>query len=84
MITSKITAKGQLTLPKAIREFLNVDIADRIEFTLLEDGKVLITGKKRPARKLFGILKHKKRPNPVSPEEMDLAIKKRRLDRNTI
>jgi antitoxin PrlF len=43
MIISKITAKGQITIPKKIRDFLKVNTSDTIEFTLLEEGKVLIT-----------------------------------------
>jgi AbrB family looped-hinge helix DNA binding protein len=81
MITSKITSKGQITIPKIIREYLNVDVADTIEFTLLEDGKVLITNSSTSAEALFGLLKHRKRKRPVEVSELDAAIKKRRQER---
>ena len=58
-----------------------MDVSDTIEFTLLEDGKVLITSDKNSAKDLFGLLKHRKRAEPVSQEEMDAAIQKRRLKR---
>jgi AbrB family looped-hinge helix DNA binding protein len=82
MIISKITAKGQVTIPKKVREFLNVNTSDKIEFTLLEEGKVLITSEQKSADTLFGMLKHRKRSKPVTPEEMDAAIRDRRQKRN--
>mgnify|MGYP003563840390 CR=1 FL=1 len=81
MIASKITSKGQVTIPKKIRDFLNLDVSDRIEFTLLEDGNVLISSEKKPAKSLFGMFSHKKRANPVSLEEMENAIRDRRKKR---
>lgn len=83
MIISKITAKGQITIPKKIRDFLKVKISDTIEFTLLEEGKVLITSEQKSAEALFGMLKHRKPSQPVTPEEMDDAIRDRRQKRNT-
>ena len=82
MIISKITAKGQITIPKKIRDFLKVNTSDTIEFTLLEEGKVLITSEQKSAEPLFGMLKHRKPSQPVTPEEMDDAIRDRRQKRN--
>ena len=84
MISSKITSKGQVTIPKKVREFLNVDAFDNIEFTLIENGKVIVTGRRNSARALFGMLKHKKQPKPVSIEKMESAIHERRLKRNSL
>jgi antitoxin PrlF len=83
MVISKITAKGQITIPKRIRDFLKVKTSDTIEFTLLEEGKVLITSEQKSAEALFGMLKHRKPSQPVTPEEMDDAIRDRRQKRNT-
>lgn len=55
-----------------------MDVSDTIEFTLLEEGKVLITSEKKSATELFGMLNHRKPLKPVTPEEMDAAISKRR------
>ena len=82
MIISKITTKGQVTIPKKIREFLKVNVSDKIEFTLLEEGKVLITSEHKTADALFGMFKHRKRSKPVTPEEMDAAIREIRRKRN--
>jgi len=78
MIVSKITSKGQVTIPKKVRDFLNVDAAGKIEFTLLEDGKVMVTSRQTSATALFGILKHRKPDRTVSIEDMDEAVRERR------
>jgi AbrB family looped-hinge helix DNA binding protein len=81
MITSTVSSKGQLTIPKVIREFLKVGKSDKIIFIPLEDGKVMITNKQIPASELFGMLKHRKPKKPVSIEEMESKILKRRAER---
>lgn len=55
MITGTVTSKGQITIPKKIREFLDVGTSDKLVFTPLENGKVLIASKRNPASSLFGI-----------------------------
>ena len=81
MIVSKITSKGQMTIPKKIREFLNVSVLNKIEFTILEKGKVMITREQHSAKALFGMLKHSKLSSPVSVEEMNAVVSMRRLKR---
>ena len=77
MIVAKVTSKGQVTIPKKIREFLEIDAQDKIEFTLLEKGKVLITSEQKSAKALFGMLKHRKKAELVSVEQMDAVIRDR-------
>ena len=81
MITGTISSKGQITIPKKIREFLNVGTSEKIVFIPLEEGKVLITNKQNPVSALFGMLRHRRPARPVSLEEMDSAIRKRRVQR---
>jgi len=81
MLESKISSKGQVTIPKEIREYLKVKGSDKIFFTPLENGKVLITTKGIPASAFFGLFKHRKTKKTVSLEEMDSVIKKRRSER---
>jgi len=81
MITSTVTSKGQITIPKEIREYLTVKPSDKIIFVPLEDGKVLITGKHNPVSDLFGMLKHRKKEKTVSLHEIESAIQKKRLER---
>ncbi len=81
MITSTISSKGQITIPKEIRGLLQVNTSDKIVFIPLENGKVMITIKQNPAIALFGMLKHKRPAKPVSLEKMEAAIQKRRAKR---
>ena len=81
MLTSTISSKGQVTVPKKIRDFLKVGASDRLIFIPLDDGKVLITSQENPVTSLFGMLGHRKQESPVSLKEMDSAIKKRRARR---
>lgn len=42
MTTATLTSKGQITIPKAIRELLGLGRGDRLEFRLNDRGKVEI------------------------------------------
>jgi AbrB family looped-hinge helix DNA binding protein len=81
MITSTVSSKGQVTIPKKIREFLKLETFDKVVFIPLEDGKVMITNKQTPVSDLFGMLKHRNPKQPVSVQEMDAVIRKRRTER---
>ena len=70
MIESRITSRGQTTVPKPVRQALDLKPGDRVRYTI-EDGVARI----RPLRfieRLRGIVK---RQGPaVSLKEMDRAI----------
>ena len=38
-----VTAKGQITLPKAIRQALRIDVGEKVAFELHENGQVLVS-----------------------------------------
>ena len=82
MITGTLSSKGQITIPKKIRELLKAEISDKIVFIPLGNGEVMISTKQNSATELFGMLKHKRLAKPVSLEEMESAIQKRRAKRN--
>lgn len=42
-VSSKITSKNQITIPKTVRELLKVKSADTIEWQIEPNGKVVIT-----------------------------------------
>ena len=70
MHESKISKRGQTTLPKAVREALGLQPGDRIRYFIHEgDVKILPV---RPVTELYGILKYD--GPPVSVEEMNDAI----------
>lgn len=83
METSRLSSKGQITIPKKIREILNVQTSDKLVFIPLEEGKVLITTEQKPAACIFGSLKHRKKNQPITLEQMDEAIKKQRQKRDS-
>ena len=72
MLESTLTIKGQTTLPKDIREGLNLSAGDRIRYVMLDDGQVRLL-KVGSVQRLAGILVNKDR-GVVSLEDMDAAI----------
>jgi antitoxin PrlF len=64
-----LTSKGQTTIPKKIRDSLGMKPGDRISFTLMPDGTVIMRVKRKSVMKLAGAL-HKKRRKAVSIEHL--------------
>ncbi len=79
MSQAKLTSKGQITLPKPVREYLNIDAGDRLEFTIEQDGKVTVSAKTLDVKHLYGMVKTKKH---VTIEDMNKAIRQRAVRRH--
>jgi antitoxin PrlF len=63
---STLTSKGQTTIPKDIRDSLGIKSGDRMTFTLMPDGTVLLRVKNKSIMGLAGSLRKKgRRPLPV-------------------
>jgi len=74
--TATLTSKGQITVPKSVRNALGLDSGDRVEFVETERGQFAIIAATRSIQELNG--KYRGRRNkPVSIEEMNAAIRKR-------
>ena len=56
MSESKVTSKGQITIPKMVREQLNLEAGDRVYFDVRDDGSVLMIARNGPIENLFGRL----------------------------
>jgi antitoxin PrlF len=69
MAVATVTSKGQTTIPKEIRDGLGLQPNDQVQFTLLEDGTVIMRAKKRSVREAFGIL-HKPGRKPIALANM--------------
>ena len=67
---STITSKGQTTLPKEVRDALDLKAGDRVRY-FIYDGEVRIAPL-LPLSRLFGVLKYD--GPPATLEEMDRAI----------
>jgi antitoxin PrlF len=50
MAFATVTSKGQTTIPKDIRAAANLKAGDRIHFTVLEDGTIIVRVKNRSIR----------------------------------
>ncbi len=75
MAEAKVTSKGQVTIPKEIREKLQLKTGDRLLFTVDDRGEVRLSALNRSLLDLVGCLRSKvTRTTPVTLEEMDEAI----------
>ncbi len=74
MSTATVTSKGQITLPKAIRESLGVERGDQIEFVEGRQGEIHIRPLKYRLEDLGGFLS---RPGTrrAAVREMDDAVR---------
>ncbi len=75
MTTATLTSKGQITVPRDVRQRLGLDSGDRIEFVEIEQGVFAIKPVVDDVRSLKGLLK--KPAKPVSVEDMNTAIRAR-------
>lgn len=75
MPATMITSKGQTTIPKEIRDYLNLHPGDRIDFVIKEDGKVFLEPATLDVKELGGIL-YRPGQKSVTIEEMERAIRK--------
>jgi AbrB family looped-hinge helix DNA binding protein len=76
MALTTLTTKGQVTIPKKIRESLNLHAGDKIEITVTEGRGAIIRPISKKGDDLFCKL-HKPSRKSVSIETMDNAIRNR-------
>ncbi len=70
-----LTSKGQITIPKAVRDTLKLHPGDRLEFLVDADGSVRIVPATRPVTELKALLPRPART--LSLEEIDAVIAER-------
>jgi len=70
MMEAKLSSKGQATIPKAVRERLEIKAGDRFRFFFHPDGVMILP--KIPTKRLKGSVP--KLPRQVSAKEIDKAI----------
>ena len=80
MPTATVTSKGQITLPKPIRDRLRLHTGDLVEFVIDEDGEVRVRAGRFDARDLQGLLRKTGRKT-VPLTAMDEAIRRARTRR---
>ena len=76
MQQTTLTSKGQVTIPKNIRDFLYIHAGDKIEFIITEKNEVLLRPITKKIDDVFGSLYQAGRKT-TSVEQMNLAIKQK-------
>jgi len=71
MTVSTVTSKGQVTIPKEVRDKLGLRSGDKVDFIIRDGSAVFLRPCKKAIGDLRGILKGK---HKLSIEEMDDAI----------
>lgn len=80
MAKAKITSKGQVTIPKKVREKLDIHPGDEIIFKQNKRGETVIESDKKSIKRLAGIL-HRSGQKALTIEEMNEAIKQTAVER---
>lgn len=68
-----VTDKGQVTVPKEIRDRLGIEPGAKLDFQIEADGSLRVRPLKRGAAGLYGLLHDARRP-ASTVEEMNEAI----------
>jgi len=76
-----LTSKGQITLPKEIRDRLGLDAGSMLDFQVLEDNTITAREVKPDARRIRGLLKSP-HSAPLTVEQMDDAVSKHLRDKH--
>ena len=74
MSVATLTTKGQVTIPKKIRELLRLHSGDKIEFSIQPSGEAIIRPVSNSVDDVFCKLKNINQ-KVVSVEQMNQAIK---------
>jgi antitoxin PrlF len=82
MASSTLTSKGQITIPREVRDRLGLREGDRVVFQFDEHGNLLLRQEAQGRLgRLPGLLKHHAKDRPVTIEEMKAAVKQSAAER---
>ena len=70
---TKITTKGQVTIPKRLRDHLGLKPGSSVEFELAADGRVFLTTRQRAPESKFARLRGSARSGMTTDEVMALT-----------
>ena len=72
-IRAKITSKGQTTIPSEVREYLNLDCGDHIEF-VQEGDRIYLSPKNLRIATMAGLLGKPPNGRTASVDDMEAVI----------
>ena len=75
MPLSTLTTKGQVTIPKDIRETLHLYKGDKVEFIISDTNEVILRPVTKKVSDVFGSLSNYKKESSITVEKMNEAIK---------
>lgn len=82
MAASTLTSKGQITLPKEVRDRLGVRQGDRIVFQFDEQNRLVLRPEAADSVSgLVGLLHHRAQGRPTTVEEMNEAVRSRAAEK---
>ncbi|HEX9626676.1 MAG TPA: type II toxin-antitoxin system PrlF family antitoxin [Acidiferrobacterales bacterium] len=76
MSEARLSSKGQITIPRDVRERLKLKLGDKLRFRIADNGQVVLEAAQHHVTELYGLLR-RKGAKPVSVEAMDEAIRRR-------
>ena len=76
MATAKVTTKGQVTIPKSVRDSLHLHSGDRVEFVVRDDSEAVLRPINKSVDEVYGKLHDPDQPTRTV-EEMNEAVARR-------
>lgn len=73
MPVATVTSKGQVTIPKVVRQALQIEAGDQLDFIVESNSRVLLLRPGRKAMELYGMLR-REAVKPLTVEQMDRAV----------
>lgn len=78
MATTTLTSKGQITVPKAVRDRLALREGDRLRVAVSSDGRVTLERERQPqVEDVYGLLRQLAGRRPASLSRMRTAVRQR-------
>lgn len=82
MATSTLTTKGQITIPKAVRDRLGLQPGDELDFRFNDEGRLVLYPRQGSVlERISGLLADYAPATPVTVEEMNEIVRRRAVEK---
>lgn len=81
MVTATITSKGQITIPKEVRDTLHLHTGDKVAFIMNDRAEAVFKPINKSVDQVFGKL-HATKQTRKTVKEMNQAVARRMRDHN--